>query len=1111
MVAGAIDTGLPVSRACGEARRQVGMGADDANGRQLRAILALVFLSGFCALVYEVLWLRQLGLLFGNTSQATAATLAVYFLGMAAGGYVFGRVSRRLARPLRAYALVEVGIAAGALLSLLLMTVFGTVYPGLFGVLAHRRLLSLAVRILVSAVILFPPTFFMGGTLCLIGQHLVNDPLRLGRTGTLVYAVNTAGGGVGAFLAGFYLPVWLGFRGSYVVAVTVNVLVALGAYALARRTGAITAAGSLERPGGTAWAGARAVPRGVVAVAALSGAVAIAMQVLWNRMLAQVFQNSVYSFSLILVVFLVSIVAGTAVARRLSLVAGGELRILRGLMIAGGVLVAVSPAAFHVVTGGMRPIVFTAGLWTTALIAAAVIVPAAVAVCAVFPFLLRVVQGTLPAGTAIGYLGAANTLGGVGGSLFAGFVLLEGFGHWTSVWIVAAVLPAATLAFGRRARDARWRDAVFPLGVSAAILLVAVVVRLPAVRSGDTPGESVLEVLHGSHATVSVVSLTPVGGASADMIMKLDNWYGLGSVSGAPNQRRLAHIPLLIHPRPRSVFFLGMATGITAGAALAHPVDRVVVCELSAEVVAAARKHFASHANGLFSDPRVEIVVEDGRTYLHGTSERFDVVVGDLFLPWGAGTGSLFTVEHFRSVAARLRPGGIYAQWLPLYQMSRREFDIVARTLVEVFGQVTLWRGTFSAPNPMVAFVCAREVSPLDGRALVGNARMLLERGMSPLEMADLLAGGVTAADDAARAQMAPAIGDLAAALPFAFYAGNVSRLRHEFAGAGLNTDDRPRMEYFSPGLLLDESRRFVGAQLGSFYARLMDECPPRTDPYLAQLHARERSYVTAGLEYYEAMRLRDAGREREALERLAAFMRRIGAAFESPGGATPAADGAAAGSDARATDPTRAEAAGSVALMIVPDDGTRRAGESSPVQRTDLEGTLTKVVVRLPSGLAEVTVSMARRWGLAEAELYRIALDNTRAAFAVDVEERTSPGGTRFAVITGTHPYVAARALMMDGQAAYVGERGALVGIPNGNALVVHPLHADTDARGTAAWLAKTVGGMAGSGRMPLSGKVYWYHDGTHATVQCRTRGDDVEITLPAGLAPRGEGESSQ
>jgi spermidine synthase len=814
-------------------------------------LVPLVFLSGAAALVYEVLWLKDLGLLFGNTAYAAGTTLAVLFAGLSAGAHVFGRRAAAVRRPLRAYAALELGVAAAALAYLVLREAPALAYPALLTLLDGRPAVVLLARIALAAVLLFPAAFLIGGTLPLLGQHLVRRPDRLGRTASLLYAVNTAGAAAGAAAAGFYLPAALGMRHSYLVAVAANVAVAAGAWALARR-------GTEDHTWRVSPAARAHAAAPVVLLAFLSGFGVLALEVLWTRMFALVLHNSVYSFAAVLVVLLVALAVGSVLAHALSRTAARPAAVLSLLATAAGVAVALTPFVFHRLTGGLRYLApdadwpaYVGVIFGTA--ALVTFVPAAL--CGVvWPYLLRVSEGAYAnAGAAIGRLAAANALGAIAGSLAAAFVLLALAGLWESVRIVAGLylIAALILATGPRGAAATGpapaagravRPALALAPALAAVLGLVVLVttldgsRLPVVRIDHARGERLEASWEGAHGLVAVVR------GKNGLRVKLDNHYVLGGSGAEAYEQAQADLPLVIGPGPRSVFFLGLGTGITAGAALGHPLQRLTAAELVPEVVLAAAHHFDPYTNGLFRDPRARVVVGDGRTHLAGTRERYDAIIADLFIPWHAGTASLYTREHFRAARARLAPEGLFAQWLPSYQLSAEELAIVARTMLDVFPQVTLWRGDFLAHRPIVALIGQEAGAHLDPARVVRNVRRSTRGALD---------------------------GDRrVVALTCLRYAGNVSANRALFDDAPPNTADHPILEYRAPvtqrRVRAGKDSWLTAQRLVDLYERLLAGTPPERDPYLRALGSGERGFVRAGLTLYKALAHEGADRREE-------------------------------------------------------------------------------------------------------------------------------------------------------------------------------------------------------------------------------------------------------
>ncbi len=766
----------------------------------------LFFVSGATGLLFEMLQVAGLSRVFGQGPEAAAATLTALFLGLAAGAWAWGRWSARLASPLRTYGLLELAVAVTAGLGLVLEDAHRALYGAMLGsVGAHGGLL-------LALLVVGPPAFFMGGTLPVLGAYVVRRRAELGRRASLLYAVNTAGAAAGCVLGGFWLPPALGYRATWLLTMGVTAAVGLTALALSRRDGVTVR--EAER-GHT--------PARLGALAFAAGFLALALQILWTRLFAQVFENTVQTFATIVALYLVALALGGGLARVLSgRLSWRPVSVLAALLVLSGLLVAVSGGVFALRTGGLvragvgeGPALYLVRAIVTATL---VLVPAVVVLGSVFPYLWRAAeaQGRAP-GRVIGALAGWNTLGAALGALAAGFVLLPGLGPWTSLRAVAAAYALLGLVLAVASKR-RWL-----LGAGWTVLVATVgTLAVGGQPSHTRTGERLLGVWEGAAGTVTVVDREGV------KKLRFNGAFTLGGTEDSRWEALQTHVAML----PSAigvgrVFYLGMGTGITAGAALDHPVERVVVAELVPEVVEAARAHFREEVNGLFDDPRVEIVAEDARHRLAYDEALYDVVIGDIFFPWQAGTADLFTLEHFRAVKARLAPGGRFVQWLPCYQLSEDEFRAIARTMTEAFEQVTLWRGDFAARRPLLAVVGHEAPEALDPQVLVENARAL-------------------GPDDAT------GIGRFPTSLPFFFYAGNLSAAGSLLARAPLLTDDRPWLAWEAPREQrrreAGETTAFVGPRILAFERALVEAVPIEDDPYLSLLSPAQRRRVGAGL-----------------------------------------------------------------------------------------------------------------------------------------------------------------------------------------------------------------------------------------------------------------------
>jgi spermidine synthase len=753
-------------------------------------------------------------------------------------------------------------IAVSALLYFFILAAYRSTYGPLFSTLGDQPEFFLAVKFLLSLGILFPPAFFMGGTLPVMGQYLVRRRSQLGLRASLLYAVNTLGAATGALLAGFYLPPTFGFRNSYVVAILLNVVIGITALAWSRSDRWIESADRVDGSGLEPRTGEEPVlgPPVIWITAIVSGFATLGLEVLWVRMFAQVLQNSVYTFSAILTVFLVALAFGSALANFLCRKSIRPPVALFWLVTLSGLLVGLTPLVFYRMTSGLELMGLGMG-WSRymasvfGLVVVVLLIPVTV-IGSVFPYLMKLSESWMrSAGRTIGRLASANTMAAIFGSLAAGFLLLDQIGLWASIRLMALVYFVLAIFIAFRALKS-WRSVILiPLlgvGLFAGLLTYS---SFDVVHVDSEDGEELLQVWEGSHGTVAVVRQGNV------LRIKLNNSYTLAASDATLLLRRQAWIPLSIHPNPSSVFFLGMGTGISAGGALDLPVDRVVVSELTSDIIEASRLHFAPYLNGLFEDGRVDIVQEDGRNFLFGVEEQFDVVIADLFLSVKAGVGDLYTREHFERVRSRLAPGGLFAQWLPMAHLTEEEFGIIARTMLETFPHVSVWRRGFSTRTPALALIGSNSSQPLDLAAFQQSLRMLHRAGTIPNT-------------------------DVVGKVPLSLYAGDLASVEALLSLYPVNSDDRPVVEYLAPIVNREAEPRESGPtkfDLVTFYETLLRALPPAEDPYLAQLEANEINQVYAGFELFSSLVAEQTGRGREARDHLQKFRQLTGISLLRP------------------------------------------------------------------------------------------------------------------------------------------------------------------------------------------------------------------------------------
>jgi spermidine synthase len=782
--------------------------------------LCIFFFSGLTALIYEVLWLKELGLLFGNSSYAMATTLAAFFLGLGVGGEYWGKRAACHNSSLRLYGFLELGVAFCALGYFLLLNLYSSIYSPLFAEFGSHRTLFTAAKFCLALLILFPPAFFMGGTLPVISQYVVKNNGELGGKVSLLYAVNTLGAVFGACLAGFYLPKTLGFTQSYWLAIAFTVAIAGIALTFSKITPnpIIPAKNSPTKP----------VATHLQIIAFISGLLTLGLQVLWNRMFAQVLQNSVYTFALILMVFLFCLALGSLLAHWLMRCRLNNQLILFFMLFTGACLVMASPFTFMYWTDNLHYLgankAWLDYLFEIAWVALVIIGTPLLFLGTVFPLLIKLGEGQgANYGVLVGRLAAVNTSGAIVGSLLTGFFVLDQIGLWPGIRLMA-VLYLLTAWYSLS--QSRFHQSFWTSLPAIGILLAVSVLdtgKLPVVEIDPVnEDESLIELWEGSAGTVAVIR------KGEHLKIKLNNHYTLGGTGSSQLEKLEAILPLAAHPHPRSVYQLGLGTGITAGGALTFPIKKLVVAEIISDVIIASEKYFANFLNGLFYDPRVHIVEEDGRNYLRGTNGHFDVIISDLFIPWKAGVGSLYSLEHYQTIRQKLNDQGLFMQWLPSYQMTEAEFNVIINTMLQVFPQLTVWRGDFSALKPIIGLMGHKT-----SQALPVTAKIVLQTQEQP----PLLS----------------------------YYVGSLESLRRHYSQFQLNTDDKPLIEYDAPisqrQVKAEQKQWLSGDDLMVFLQQVMVQ----KDSYLAALDNQQKRIPKAGLHLHYSQLLKYQGKLKQS------------------------------------------------------------------------------------------------------------------------------------------------------------------------------------------------------------------------------------------------------
>lgn len=783
----------------------------------------LMAASGFSGLALQIAWTQQAAVWLGHESAAVLGVVAAFFGGLSIGALVLGPRIARSARPRAWYVGCEWAIAGWGIVLIVAMSPASGLMLDLTG-LQPSPVWQWAMAFLGTFALLLPATAAMGATLPAMERLLARDTPG-GRTVAGLYAANTGGAVLGVLASAFLLvPAW-GLSATAGLAVSLNTLCALAATWVWREGGGAARAEAVEPPPGPGPAAGHMTP-GLPLRLAATGCLGIGYELVVVRALRQVTENTVYTFALLLAVYLVGTALGAAWwQRRASRGAGLEEasdRLLLALAattgVGGACLWALLPLHAALLSGFGPG--YGAALAAEATLAAIVFLPATLCMGALFSLLsTQALQAGLGLGRALGI----NTLGAATAAPLIGVGLAP-------LWGLKPVL--VTLAAGYlllRSRQA-WRG---PGGWAVAGGLVSLAVFAPPLVNVTLPeGARLLSHAEGALGAVSVIE-----SAHGERTLHIDNRQQEGSSATGYSDGRQALLPLLLHPQPRRALLLGLGTGATAAAAASDRAVQVEVVELLPEVVKASGLFAPAADPATAPGPRPLVRVADARRFVRASTEAYDLVVSDNFHPARSGSAALYTVEHFRAVQRRLADGGVFCQWLPLHQMDLATLKSIVRSFMTVYPQGWALLATNSLDTPVIGLV-ARQ----------GGAPLRLHEARQRLGASTLMPSPVAYGLDSEWALLGSAVADAAALVRWS-------------ADAPVNTDDRPVVAALAPRLTyapdsrprerllqwLDELSAAAAASAGARADAWDGALEPRDRDRLRAYRAARDQYLRAG------------------------------------------------------------------------------------------------------------------------------------------------------------------------------------------------------------------------------------------------------------------------
>jgi spermidine synthase len=783
-------------------------------------ILLLLFVgSGFAALIYEVVWLQLLQLVIGSSAVSLGVLLGTFMGGMCLGSLLLPRLISPRRHPLRVYALIELGIAACALALLYGMPTIDQIYIAHVG----HGLASILFRGLMCAACLLIPTLLMGATLPAMARWVEATPRGVSWMG-FFYGGNIAGAVFGCLVAGFYLLRVYDMAVATYVAAVVDLVVALIALLLARSTKRGPLADcELQIADSIRLANLQSVisnPKSIVVyvVIGLSGLTALGAEVTWTRILSLLLGGTVYTFSIILAVFLAGLGIGSSIgsvmardSSRPRLALGICQLLLMGAIAWTAYMVSRSLPYWPVNPAYSKSPWFDFQLDLVRVIWA--ILPGAILWGASFPLALAAAASPgRDSGRLVGSVYAANTVGAIIGSLAFSMILIPWIGTRGSQRVMIAVSAVgAMLILASMLRSPQARPAGGTVKRFLAVAFLAIVPALAVLLAWSVPivpwGLTAYGRNMASWASRLVPGITPEkdvphGGGEPDVFCTyaaegmnvsiavtetkagVRSFHAAGKVQASNDsqdmrlQRMLGHIAALVHKDPRSVLVVACGAGVTAGSFVPYPdVKRIVICDIEPLVPRNVAPRFAAENYNVVADPRTEVICDDGRHFIRTTKEKFDIITSDPIDPWVKGCAALNTVEYYDMCKRHLNPGGIMALWMPLYESNPETAKSLIATFFRVFRNGILWSNDINGEGYDAVLFGQIEPTVIDLDEMqerfetLGNgsvAQSLKEAGFqSPLDL-------------------------------FATYAGRAADLQDWMQGAQINTDRNLRLQYLA-------------------------------------------------------------------------------------------------------------------------------------------------------------------------------------------------------------------------------------------------------------------------------------------------------------------------
>ncbi|MGR3319213.1 MAG: fused MFS/spermidine synthase, partial [Candidatus Anammoxibacter sp.] len=637
------------------------------------------------------------------------------------GQAFFVRVQAKENRKIiRLYAFLELGIGASALFVGFGIVLMQSLFIWVSQYIQYSSIIIDLMRFVLSFSLLLIPTTLMGATLPVLSKFIIKQYQEIRSGVGLLYGVNTFGAALGCFITGFYLIKTYGVSTTVYIAVITNIVIGIvvlilervGFFCTTEVRGQKADNKELKAEGGKRRNGEdsrRSKPDRaamvVLLVIGLSGFTSIAYEIIWTRMLSSLFLNSIYSFTTMLVTFLCGLAIGAIVVMLFFKKDENPLTLLGlvefGIGISAVLLIFLfdklpeTSLGFLSLVQSNNSLTWNSNVCVEFVLSFMVMIVPCILIGMTLPLASQIITKDIKLlGRSVGNIYSITTIGGMFGAAIAGCLLIPFIGlkfSELSMAVLNMCIGVAFLFYAGKYLKVGQTQGVFLKKIAIPMFCVITVTIGSFCSFADirvwNSSDELLYYKEDAAATVSVVKEK-----DGNRKLIVNKRYTLGTSKATALQKRMGYIPLLLHSDPQDVLVIGMGTGITLGAVASYELTENVNCvEVISAVVDAAKKYFAEENDMFYQNKKINIIVEDGRNYLLLNKDKYDVIISDLFVPYHAGAGSLYSKEHFELCKDRIHDAGLFCQWLPLYQMSTKEFKVICKTLSTVFPFTTLW------------------------------------------------------------------------------------------------------------------------------------------------------------------------------------------------------------------------------------------------------------------------------------------------------------------------------------------------------------------------------------------------------------------------------------